>query len=714
MELVDQEVRSAGRNAVKRHGIYVAVCCSDDENFARLEAVLNSAAEICEYYLSLARQESLWGISALLQGHYYDLVLVNTVDLPLSCTDALTLMGDEPPVFGFLPLGESLPSSLSPQLFSCLNLNDPPDHLATQLAACLRSSAGQRQKYIYRQTQTLLLALHRLPFSGQILDTLLDAALAELNRVGYVDAAAQSAICLLYPGSQTLKLVAGCNVDEEAKLLIEAGLNLAIVNDDSQGERMLFHPPKTIDELCCLIPVYDNERLLGVVMFHCDRHFDIAELTSCAADEIATAFCSLITRYREHERVDRVYQQNNQLIESISSAIVGVDIYDCVSHWNHAAQHYLGLEAEEVLGRSIMGLPLEWSWKHISLQVLTCLTEKVTTERFEAPFTHVDGQVGVFSIVITPLLDERGNFGGYLMLLDDITTKVEAEKEAQQAERLKSIGQLAAGIAHEINTPIQYVGDNLHFLRDAFTDVAQFAGHCSEWVLKQPPGPEITRLQSLIDELELDYLMDEVPRAVLQALDGVDHVSRIVRAMKDFSHPGSDEKVETDINRVIQTTVTITRNIWKHIAELQLDLDPALPLIRTYPGPLSEVMLNLIVNASDAIADVVEGEEGTKGELRIASSADGSWLEIRVSDSGGGIPAEVQPFIFDQFFTTKPVGKGTGQGLSISHKVIQEQHGGTLTFCSEPGSGSCFIIRLPLSEGDQDEYKEETADPVSG
>jgi len=201
--------------------------------------------------------------------------------------------------------------------------------------------------------------------------------------------------------------------------------------------------------------------------------------------------------------------------------------------------------------------------------------------------------------------------------------------------------------------------------------------------------------------MSLDYLRTEVPKAITQLLDGVEHVARIVRAMKEFSHPGPVEKAPVDINRAIESTALVSRNEWKYVAELITDFDPELPRVPCMAGEFNQVILNLIANAAHAIADVVQASPGAKGTIRISTRCHAPWAEIRVSDTGAGIPEAIQGRIFDPFFTTKPVGKGTGQGLSIAHTVIVQKHGGTISFESAPGAGTTFLVQLPLEDADE-------------
>ena len=267
------------------------------------------------------------------------------------------------------------------------------------------------------------------------------------------------------------------------------------------------------------------------------------------------------------------------------------------------------------------------------------------------------------------------------------------------AQKLESIGQLAAGIAHEINTPTQYVGDNLLFLREAFDDVLPLVRASSDLaraVLAGEGAREAGALQEALEAADLEYLAEEIPRAFAQSVEGVGRVTSIVRGMKEFSHPGQKDPTSVDLNRAIESTLTVATNEWKYVAKVETDFDPELPPVRCVPGEINQVVLNMIVNAAHAIADVVGDGAAGKGTIRVGTRRDGDFVEIRIADTGSGIPDGARERVFDPFFTTKGVGKGTGQGLAIAHDVVVKKHGGALSFETEIGKGTTFSVRLPL------------------
>lgn len=274
----------------------------------------------------------------------------------------------------------------------------------------------------------------------------------------------------------------------------------------------------------------------------------------------------------------------------------------------------------------------------------------------------------------------------------EIAERQDVELQLNMARKLEAIGQLAAGIAHEINTPAQYVSDNVAFLEGVWREVEPLLSDYERLVQEGRVDENDSR--ELLSRTDLPFLRHEVPAAISEAASGLRQVSQIVLAMKTFSHPGTDGIQPADINSALESTVTVARNEWKYVAELTLNLDPELPAVPCDISLLNQVVLNLVVNAAQAIGEV-RGDEGG-GHIQVSSAQQGDHVEIRVTDDGPGIPKGIQDRIFDPFFTTKDVGKGTGQGLAIAHRVIQQQHGGTLTVESSEGRGATFIIRLPL------------------
>lgn len=288
----------------------------------------------------------------------------------------------------------------------------------------------------------------------------------------------------------------------------------------------------------------------------------------------------------------------------------------------------------------------------------------------------------------------------FVAIVADITEKKNLEAQLHRAQKLEAIGQLAAGIAHEINTPTQFVSDNVSFLREAVDDLletARAAGRLVDGVDGRPLDLLVADLRDRLEASDLEYLESELPATFEQTEDGIDRIATIVRAIKEFSHPGESDRKLADINRGIQNTITVASNEWRYVADIETDFDDNLPRVMCFAQEVDQVVLNLIVNAAHAIEKTQEeGGDNVRGTIRIATRRLSKAVEITVSDTGCGIPESIKDRICDPFFTTKEVGKGTGQGLSMAHHTIVEKHGGALKIDSTEGEGSTFTIELPL------------------
>jgi PAS domain S-box-containing protein len=409
-------------------------------------------------------------------------------------------------------------------------------------------------------------------------------------------------------------------------------------------------------------------------------------------------------RKRTEEVLHRAHKETEQLLSSISSILIGVNDQGKITRWNKAAETTFGIDGRKVVGTPFVDCGIKWEWSEVLERISRCQNKDQPTHLDDIQYTRQDGREGFLSITVNPISGDTDKHGGYLLLATEITERKTLESQLTQAQKLESIGQLAAGIAHEINTPIQYVGDNIRFLQDAFDDLKNLINKYNDLVKATEQNTlnkeRLAEIESIVRDIDMDYLLQEIPLAVLQSLEGVERVANIVRAMKEFSHPGVEEKTLTDINKALANTITVARNEWKYVAEIVKNFDPSLPLVPCLPGELNQVFLNIIVNSAHAIAAAVNEDCGDKGTITISTNYQREWVEIRISDTGTGIPEEIRSKIFDPFFTTKEVGKGTGQGLAIAHNVVVEKHGGMIFFETEMSKGTTFIIRLPLNQSD--------------
>jgi signal transduction histidine kinase len=287
-------------------------------------------------------------------------------------------------------------------------------------------------------------------------------------------------------------------------------------------------------------------------------------------------------------------------------------------------------------------------------------------------------------------------------LMLDITEFRRLGRELVAAQKLESVGRLAAGVAHEINTPVQFVSDNVQFVRTSLPDIAAVIRAYRNLLQAVQSAGDVAAAASLAAEAErtadLDYVMENAPAAIESSVEGLGRIATIVRSMKEFAHPDQGEKKLVDLNQAIRSTLVVARNEYKYIAELDTQFGE-LPPVQCYLGEINQVVLNLLVNAAHAISDVVK-DTGGLGKITVGTRLDGDAVEISIGDTGTGIPEAARDKIFDPFFTTKVVGQGTGQGLAMAHSVVVNKHGGTLRFETECGKGTTFFIRLPLEAAD--------------
>jgi PAS domain S-box-containing protein len=405
-------------------------------------------------------------------------------------------------------------------------------------------------------------------------------------------------------------------------------------------------------------------------------------------------FRDVSERKRNEEEVRRL----SVAVEQSPVSVVITDLTGTITYVNQKFVECTGYTYDEVIGKNSRILK---SGETTPEDYKTLWNTLKAGKEWRGEFHNrrKSGELYWESAMIRPLRDAKGAITHFLALKEDVTEKRKLEVQLRQAQKLESIGQLAAGIAHEINTPTQYIGDNLTFLTETFQDLTDVLAAYEQVVAAVRNDPALRQATqeavAAINRGDLEYLLREIPRALAETTEGIRSVSKLVGAMKEFSHPGSKEKTPWDLNRAIQNTITVSRHEWKYFAELETDFDSSLPLVCCLPNEFNQVILNLIVNAAHTIADVV-GTQGAKGNIRIATRNCQDWAEIRIQDTGAGIPTGIQTRIFDPFFTTKDVGKGTGQGLAIARSVVVDRHKGSIHFETEEGKGTTFIVRLPF------------------
>jgi PAS domain S-box-containing protein len=383
------------------------------------------------------------------------------------------------------------------------------------------------------------------------------------------------------------------------------------------------------------------------------------------------------------------------VMDTMAEGLYTVDGAGMLTSLNRAGTEMLGWAENELLGTSIHDAVHSPRGEVGALEKGCSLLEMVgrSAEMVNKTFVRKDGST--FQVTCTVATLETGAVTpGTVVTFRDVTEMQRAELESRHDQKLESLGRLSAGLAHEINTPIQYVGDNTRFLASAYADMLELLlvyRDCMALSLGELGWAERTvRAQQAETKADVEYLAAEIPTAVSQSLEGIERVAALVRAMKSFSYKDTAEQSYADLNEAIRTTLTVASNEVKYVADVVLDL-AELPEVMCQRGDLSQVFLNLLVNAADALADKPE-----RGEIRISSAVAGPTVVISFVDNGSGIPEHIRQSIFDPFFTTKGVGKGTGQGLALARAVL-DKHGGSIDVRSVMGEGTEFTLRLPIA-----------------
>ena len=424
-------------------------------------------------------------------------------------------------------------------------------------------------------------------------------------------------------------------------------------------------------------------------------------------DAISERLGRIIERVRTGEELAKERNLLRTLIDNLPAYIYVKDIESRFIIANKAVGVVMDTTIDELIGKTDFDYyPGEIAKKFYADEQEVMRSGQAIVQR-EEEHRDDEGKHIYISTTKVPLTDRNGKIIGIIGFGRDITKRKEAEKESlilekqlQQAKKMGAIGTLSAGIAHEINTPMQFIGDNARFLSEVINNLVGLSGTYRDLLKECRPGdrasPLLKKGLEAEREVDLEYLEEEIPKAITQTQEGLTHVTKIINAMKNFSRMDTEEKTSADINKAVDSTVTVSRNEWKYVADVKTDLDPALPQVPCFLSDINQVVINLIVNAAHAIADAGGGRGKAKGLITITTRRQDDDVIITVSDTGTGIPEDIRDKIFEHFFTTKGVGKGTGQGLSIAYSAIVEKHGGKLTFDTEMGKGTTFIIQLPI------------------
>jgi PAS domain S-box-containing protein len=389
-------------------------------------------------------------------------------------------------------------------------------------------------------------------------------------------------------------------------------------------------------------------------------------------------------------------------VEQSPWSVIIMDRSGRIEYVNQKFSEITGYGFEEVLGRTPRMFGGPETPEGADEEVWSAIREG-NTWRGVFRSKRKDGSLFWERALVAPVrAHARDEITHFIALQEDITAQQETHAQLQQAQKMEAIGQLAAGIAHEINTPTQFVSDNLSFLKGAFDDVLQLVQAYRRALAALPEGPGredlVREVRALEERVDIDYVSADAPSAFEASLDGLRRIATIVQAMKDFSHPDQREMEPADLNAAILNTLTIARNEYKYVADVEKSLGE-LPPVLCRVGEICQVFLNLLVNAAHAIGDVVRAT-GKRGLIRVRSVVEPEFVRVEIEDDGTGIPEAAQKRIFEPFFTTKEVGKGTGQGLALAHNIVVKKHKGTLAFETAVGKGTTFIVRLPRPHDD--------------
>jgi PAS domain S-box-containing protein len=372
------------------------------------------------------------------------------------------------------------------------------------------------------------------------------------------------------------------------------------------------------------------------------------------------------------------------MIDLIPAFIYAKDAQSRFTAANELVARRMGASPEQLIGKTDFDFfPREMAEKFFSDEQALIQSGQPIIGLEEVAFDKTRGMDRVILTSKMPLRDAQGNLTGIVGTGFDITDRKAAEERMASMDRHESIGRLAAGVAHEINTPIQYLNDSVSFLKEGVQELLEYIDTLRA-SMPQPPAP---------DE-NVEELRQDMPPALARLAEGLGRIAEIVRSMKDFSRADHEEVGPVDINCSIRSTLVVARSEYKTVADVDMQLGE-LPKVNCHGGQVNQVLLNLIVNAAHAISDKLGGRD-ERGRITVRSRVDGEHVVIEIEDTGGGIPESIRARIFDPFFTTKQVGRGTGQGLAVARNVVVKGHGGTLDFVTETGKGTTFVIRLPI------------------
>ncbi|MBN2401418.1 MAG: response regulator [Spirochaetes bacterium] len=414
------------------------------------------------------------------------------------------------------------------------------------------------------------------------------------------------------------------------------------------------------------------------------------------------SFIDTSEQKKNEQEIRNARDEIQNLLSSLVTILIGISTKDEVTHWNKIAEKTFGIHARDVIGMPLTLCNIKWDWPVIYEGISRSITDDKQVRLNDLHFTDSGNNDGFLDITVNPIKDKDSALKGFILTGEDITKRKRLEMRLSHAQKMEAIGELSSGIAHEINTPTQYIMDNIYFLQDSFPKLLNLLNKYKELCKATSNGNNTMAVLTEIKEIsckdDLDYIFDEIPKAISQSIDGLSKVAKIVKSIKNFAYPASDTMTFIDIKNALEDTINISRNEWKYSTDIITHFDGSLPPVPCFPGELNQVFLNIIINAVDAIKEKNEKNPKQKGVIEISTGIEKSRVIITIKDNGIGIPENIITRIFDPFFTTKKVGTGTGQGLAIAYDIIVNKHRGTIFYKSAAGSGTTCIIKIPVYE----------------
>ncbi|MBN2282067.1 MAG: response regulator [Candidatus Marinimicrobia bacterium] len=423
-----------------------------------------------------------------------------------------------------------------------------------------------------------------------------------------------------------------------------------------------------------------------------DREKNDIESMINFSEILANEIAQIIEHFEIQSKADEYMVFLTAMLNGSPDGIVVLDEKGNFIQLNPAFREMFGMNDQQVTGKNIKTLFDPFNLNGTGINIFEEINLK---GKYYFELTNLKVSDHKLNLSITGAsLSKDIQVNGYLLICKNINQRIEMETQMQSLSKMESIGRLAAGIAHEINSPIQFIRNNADFISDSMKSILHFTKKINLLVdddqIKLDEKREVIKTD--IEELDLEFINDEMQNAISESIEGINRITKIINAMRTFSHPGTDQKKNEYLNEIIDNAVIVSKNEWKYDAKIEVDfkLEHPVPVFR---DKISQVILNLIINAAHAIHDMKREE---LGKIKISTDEVEGFAEIRVADNGIGIPEEIRNRIYEPFFTTKEIGKGTGQGLSVIYNIVVKNHHGTIDCVTEVGKGTTFILRLPM------------------